>query len=373
MLDDRSPGRTEGGGTGTVSIVAAAAWLFLSFTSPAAGSVVKEAGEVHLSDGTVIEGTVQLTPTSSFLLWILPKGATRVGSGNKKIREFNFDAIRELSFKPFGARRKCFVTFNSGEELEGILRSTVVYVYVKKIDGMRESGVRKFVLKSHLREKQKVKTIRITSPGRRTLAKMPLVLNGLKLGKEDRLMAVTAETLAPVRVTPLERPGRFEVGSTNGEKVFVAARKGDTYLAAWPAEGTRKSDLYEEVEIHLTKIAEYYNERKLLGIMVNRAGTEVTTLLSLRRQVSETAAMASAGQFDDDGAIEHFRLSIWRWKRNPENGEMALVKRGSFCRDRVSPHAETPHAEVSAALWPVVHSSERVTVGSPGNEGRKGR
>lgn len=340
-------------------------------TLSAAEKTVKRQAEVHLSDGTVLEGLAQLTPRNNFYFWIVNDDDKKLTSGRKKVREFNFDVIKEMSFAPFENRRKCTVTFNSGEKLSGILKSTVIYLHVQKPGDAMPTSIKKYALKSQLREKQLVKRIRMIGKGREYQAKMPLVLNSARLGPVDELFAITAKTLAPVPVKPTDRPGHYEVDSTLGEDVFIAARIGDTYVAGWPAEGGERNDLFKEVEIHLMKIAEYYNERKLLGIIVNDTGTLVQSLISLRRQVSENAAEASGGQFDKDGAIEHFRLSVWKWRRDPENGEMALFKRGSFCRVRVSPHAETPPADIAAELWPVVNEGKRFVVGNAEENGKE--
>ncbi len=317
-----------------------------------------------LDDGTVHEGMIQLTPTNLFYMWILPEGATSVGAGRKKVREFNFDVVREMEFKSIGSRRKVIVTFNDGQKLEGVLKSTVIYVHVEKTNGQRAAGVKRFLIKSQTREQQLVSRIRITSPGRQVASRMPLVIPRLELCAEDEVLALTAETLAPVAVKPLDQPGHYEVENTMGEEVFLAARIGDTYVAGWPEEGAQRNDLFREVEVHLKKLKDWYNERKLLAITVDETGSVVHCLVSLRRQCPENAAFASGGNYDADGAIEHFRLSVWKWKRNPENGEMALSKRGSFCRDRVSPHAETPWAEISSRLWPVVSEDGKMVVGS---------
>jgi len=377
MVDVKSP-ENRGFRTGITSVCFAVLTFFLVFSSrPAWGqvgaasqarersaTVVRQKGEVLLEDGTVHEGMIQLTPTNLFYMWILPKGATSVGGGRKTVREFNFDIIQQMEFKPIGSRRKVIVTFNDGQKLEGVLKSTVVYVHVEKTNGQRAAGVKKFLIKSQTREQQLVTKIRIKNAGRQVASRMPLVIPGLELGAGGEVLALTAETLAPVPVKPLDRPGHYEVERTMGEKVFLAARIGDTYVAGWPEEGARRNNLFREVEIHLKKIKDWYNERKLLGIMVDETGSVVHCLVSLRRQCPENAAFASGGNYDADGAIEHFRLSIWRWKRNPENGEMALSKRGSFCRDRVSPHAETPWAEISSGLWPVVSGDGKMVVGS---------
>jgi len=335
-----------------------------ALTLPAAEKTVKRQAEVHLSDGTVLKGLVQLTPRNNFYFWIIPDKDKIVTTGRKKVREFNFDVVKEMSFAPFTKRRKCTVTFNSGEKLGGILKSVVVYLHVQKPGDVMPTSIKKYALRSQLRDKQLIKRIRMVGEGRKYQAKTPVVLKNVRIGPLDELFAITAKTLTPVTVTPKDRSGRYEVASTLGEDIFLAARIGDTYVAGWPAEGAERDDLFREVEIHMTKIAEYYNERKLLAITVNDTGTLVTSLVRLRRQVSDNASDASGGQFDKDGAIEHFRLSVWKWRRNPENGEMALVKRGSFCRVRVSPHAETPPASIAAGLWPVVNEGKRFVVGS---------
>jgi len=331
--------------------------------SSADETTVKRQAEVHLSDGTVLEGLVQLTPRNNFYLWVIPDEDKTVTAGRKKVREFNFDVIKEMSFSPFASRRKCTVTFNSGEKIGGVLKSTVIYLHLQKPGDFMPTGVKKYSIKSQLRDKQIVERIRLFGKGREHLAKTPVILNNLRLGPDDELFAITADTLSPVPVTPTDRPGHYEVRSTLGEDIFLAARIGDSYVAGWPAEGTERNDLFREVEAHLMMIAEYYNERKLLGIVVNDTGTLVQSLIRLRRQVSENAAEASGGQFDEDGAIEHFKLSVWKWRRNPESGEMVLFKRGSFCRVRVCPHAETPPADIAAELWPVVNEGKRFVVG----------
>lgn len=333
-------------------------------TLSAAERTLKQRAEVHLSDGTVLKGLVQLTPRSNFYFWIISDDDKKLTGGRKKVREFNFDVIREMSFTRLSRHRKCTVTFGSGEKLSGILKSVVIYLHVQKPGDVMPTSIKKYALRSQMREKQVVKRVRMIGKGREYLAKTPLVLNNARLGPLDELFAITAKTLSPVTVTPTDRPGHYEVNSTLGEDVFIAARIGDTYVAGWPAQGAKRNDLFKEVEIHITKIAEYYNERKLLGIIVNDTGTLVQSLISLRRQVSENASDASGGQFDKEGAIEHFRLSVWKWRRNPENGEMALFKRGSFCRVRVSPHAETPPAKTAAGLWPVVNEGKRFVVGT---------
>ena len=328
----------------------------------AAEKTVKRQAEVHLSDGTVLRGLVQLTPTNNFYFWIIPDKDKRVTAGRKKVREFNFDVVKEMSFTPFTTRRKCTVTFNSGQKIGGILKSTVIYLHVQKPGDTMPTSVKKYAIKSQLRDKQVVKRIRMVGKGREYLARTPLVFDNVPSGAFDELFAISAETLAPVPVTPTDRPGHYEVNSTLGEDIFLAARVGDTYLAGWPVEGADRTDLFKEVEIHVMKIAEYYNERKLLGITVNDTGTVVQSLIRLRRQVSENASDASGGQFDKDGAIEHFKLSVWKWRRDPETGAMALFKRGSFCRVRVSPHAETPPANIAAQLWPVVNEGKKFVV-----------
>ena len=324
---------------------------------------VRQRAEVYLKDGTVLKGTVELTVRNNFYFWVLPEGAKGVG-GRLPIREFNFDVISEMTFKKLSERRKCDVVFNDGTKLTGIFKSVVVYLRSKDPDDrFAPDKITKLLIKSQMREEQKVKRIVILDEGRKVHTKIKVKIKNFNLGKIDQVYAITANTLKKLEVEPLPN-GTYEVKGSLGEEIKLAVRVGDTYLTYLPPEAMERTDLFKEVEAYCMKIADYQNERELLGIIPNETGSVIQAVMKLRRQVPASAPIVSGGAYDKQGAYEYALLSIWTWRRHPKNGEMALIQRGSFFRDRVPPHSETPPMIITEQLKTLSNDGEQIVIGS---------
>jgi hypothetical protein len=383
-------------------LTALAAALLLPATAHAqAGTAPRRLAAVHLSDGEVLTGHVLLTPGVKFSLTALPQP----GKEFSQTRTFNVDLVKEMSFypwtrsafspermavpfkwgvedrtkkiitgKPYPIRElACSVKFTNGQELTGVLATVALYVESADEVSDEPGPTRKFLLKSKqsgkpgqtLSDLVYVTRIRMLDEGTRVAAKLDVELLAFKLGPKDVLSAITRESLEAVPTKPAARYGHYEVGSTFGENIFLAARKGDRYVVGWPEEGTRPTKLFRGVEKNTRELRDYFTDRKLLGILPNENKTQVLALVSLRRRVPPNAYKGDcAPEFDEKGnPMEFFRVSVWLWKRDPESGKMILAKRGSFFRVRVDVKAPTPAVEVTQDLWPVVLEGERVTVG----------
>ncbi|MGD0092491.1 MAG: hypothetical protein ABSE73_21460 [Planctomycetota bacterium] len=375
----------------------------------AGGRAPRRFGTVHPSDVQILQGTVLLTPGTQFAL-------TQIVLGKKEkadvpftqLRSFNVDIVKEMAFSPFTRNEEleaermmqpykwdrqdrdkriadgipypvrelvCVVKFTSGEEITGIINSTVLYVELREKVQDMPSGTKRFILKSKqtgdpgqkLEDLVYVSRIRMLDEGREIPAKTCLELAS-KLGPDDIISVMTSDSLEAVPIKPGDKPGRYEVSATLGESVLVGAKKGEKYVAGWPTEGTQKTPLFEEVEKKVMTFRDYYNERKMLGVMSNEDGTRILCLVSLRRRVPANADPTS-GEFDADGKkMEFFRLSIWQWKRDVNTKEMLLQRRGSFFRVRVDAEKPTPPAEVAPELWPVVNKNGVLAVGKAAQE-----
>ncbi len=389
--------------TGMPWILVAA--VLCCFPGSVLGQAPRREASVVLSDGTVFQGTVLLTPGNDFRLVALDgeveSYTTAVGTTYRKVRTFNVDVISEITFRPhresyerhftfadretgggktshgepYPVRRPlCTVRFNSGEMMTGILNSTVLYLQERDPDTGMLVGNRKFLLRSKqsgepgddLSDLVYVQRIKMHDEGKQFQRSLGVELASLDPGSVSELMAITQDTLTKVPVEVDENGNTITVSSTFGENVFLAARIGDRYVAGWPEEGTRRTELFESVEEQVMKIQDYYNERKLLGILPLDGGRRVLTLVSLRRRAALSGPMYAPGQFelDHDGELmEFFRLSVWLWHRDPRTGTMARVDRGSFCRVRVAHEVETPPAGISPDLWPVVMTDGKLHVG----------
>jgi len=377
----------------------AAMLVFVPGVLLARGMAPRRQASVLFSDGTVVEGTILLTPGRDFRLVAIPE---EQGTKFGKISTFNLDVVREIIFRPYrefykrhfkfvgGAKThfgkpypirepKCTVVFNSGEKRSGILHTTVIYLKEKDPDTGMIARNRKIFLKSkqkgepgdRLSDVVYVKRIKMLDEGEKIEKSLEMEFLSLDPESLDELKAITRETLTSVPVTAGEG-GNMKVSSTLGENVFLATRIGDRYVAGWPEEGTKRTELFKAVEEKFLKAVDYYNERKLLGILPFDNGRRVLTLSSLRRQAPDYAYRGMGPGFFEIGpdgkVMEFFRLSVWLWNRDPETGEMVLVDRGSFYREQVAPEGETPPAGVSADLWPVVKKDGKLLIGKEKKE-----
>jgi len=361
---------------------------------------------VVLSDGTVFRGTVLLTPGNDFRLVVLDRGA---GAKYHKVRNFNVDVISDMTFEPYresyerhftfsdratgGGKTlqgepypvrtpQCTVRFNSGETRTGILNSTVIYLEEKDPESGLVVRNRKFFLRSKqsgepgddLSDLVYVQRIKMLDEGQQFQERLDVEFASFDPGSVSELMAITQDTLTSVPVEVDEKEKTITVSSTFGENVFLAARIGGRYVAGWPEEGAQRTELFEQLEEQLMKKEDYYNERKMLGILPLDGGRRVLTLVSLRRRAAKSGPRYAPGQFevDPDGELmEFFRLSVWLWHRDPETGTIALVDRGSFCRVRVDHAAETPAAGICRDLWPVTKAEGKLRIGNKNKEEAK--
>jgi len=356
----------------------------------------KRQASILLSDGKVLEGTILLTPGRDFRLVGIPQ---ETGTKFGKVRSFNVNIVREMTFSPYREfyrkhfrfergtatkiyegepypirEPKCTVVFNSGEKRTGILHSTVIYLKEKDPDTGITLRNRKFILRSKQKGKPGDKLgdmvyitrIRMLDEGQKIARSLDIKLLSLDSDKAGDLKAITRETLTSVPVKAGRGDGKMKVFSTFGENVFLAARIGDKYVAGWPEEGTKRTKLFESVEKEFLKLVDYYNERKLLGVIASNNGRRILTLARLRRQAPDGAYRGMPGFFEIDGngeLMEFFRLSVWKWNRDPETGNMVLIDRGSFFRFRIDAEAKTPEAGVCPDLWPIVKKDGKLLVG----------
>ena len=388
-------------GAEVLPLMAAALVLLPGWLAGAEGMAPRREGTVILTDGTALSGTVLLTPGSNFSMTLLNPGENvAANKGFNQIRKFNVDVVKEMTFTPYKetydrhfvfeneasdkkifagepyplSELQCTVVFNNGEEFTGVLTSIVVYLKEKDPDtGMiikNSKHTLAFKARGEPGEKHSdliyVKRIRMLDEGTQIEKSLGVELLAIDPGSVSDLKAVTQKSLTTVPVKAGAGNKQIEVQSTLGENIFLAARIGDRYVAGWPAEGAKPTELFKSIETEMQKKEDYYNERKLLGILPSADGRQVLSLLSLRRRVPADSATYRGGrfEFDTDGKkMEFFRLSIWRWSRDPETGSIALADRVSFYRMRIDEKADTPPAGICPDLWPIVKADGKILVG----------
>jgi hypothetical protein len=382
----------------------------------AADTAAKRHALVYMSDGTQYEGIVQLTPGLDFRMTKMPGDETTTTVDVENIRAktkvftFNFNVVKEMTFSPnseeylkkykilnisnkdagiekvrFGApypvlKPKCTVLFNSGEAAIGIVNTRVVYLKVIEPDTGFVTGTKKFVVRSKysgepgqsLDDLVHVKRIKMLDEGDQFARNMEVDFRSFKFDSASEVQAMTQGTLSKVVVRKDAGDGKIRVHSTLGENVFLAAQVNGKWVAGWPAEGTKRTDLFKSVETEVLKVQDYYTEKKMLGLISEDRDRKITVLVRLRRDIPDPEfalawAKGVGGGFEMDGngeLMEFYRLSIWRFVRNNETGKMTLIDRGTFCRTRIKLEEDTPEMGIAPGLWPVVMKDGKIIVGN---------
>ena len=383
----------------------------------ACGTTEKRQAAVYFSDGKVLTGRISLTGGRNFKLNIPGGGSiktTDMVTGADvpygKVRRFGFEGVREIRFlvekeemrRPWKFIEKtkydeetakadytpaakayhgdeypvrylgATVLFNSGETLLGHLYTAVVYLKTK-------DRTHKLVLRSKQRGEQKttlddlvyVRRIKMLDEGKDIAAKITVKFANLHLGPDDALQAVTRETLIPIPTRAGDEEDTFVVESAFGEEFYLAARKDGGYLVGWP--GQQDQELWDLADDHLQRQRDFYNEKKLLGVLMSENGKELLTLVNLRRRVAPTHFGKVGGEWDKElgTVVEPWRLSIWRWKYDAKNKELALVARGTFFRVIFLPEDPTPQVTVCEELWHMRQDKDIVIVGKEPAEPRQ--
>jgi len=260
--------------------------------------------------------------------------------------------------KPFPVRElQAVVTFNSGETLRGSLDRTAVYIYPEG-----SFTAKKFVVRSKEKGEEgesfddlvHVKSIRFLEDGRSFPASHRIQFNAVKPDQPALVWAIARNTLTrldPSAANSAEHA--FDVSGVYGEGLFVAVEHEGTYTVGWKNRADEK--LWKTAKRHLNEMRDYYNERKLLGVYRVPDSHDVLTLVRLRRHVPETSVREhQPGRFglSKDSSLEFYRIGIWRWRQNPQTGEMILVNRGSFFRKELPERGmDTPAVETTPQLW----------------------
>ncbi|MBA3686410.1 MAG: hypothetical protein H0W72_14390 [Planctomycetes bacterium] len=299
---------------------------------------------VQFSDGQAIVGAVTLAPGQSLRLH---DGATLRDLPTERVVAIEFapdteameqgfrfpepgQARKERIGEPYPVRKLAATArMTDGTTVRGTLNTAVVYV---------ASGdeLRKVVLAS----KQQGK------PGE-TLASLvyPVRLAfGAAGGIAGRRLTVAAPR--PFEVVVLQRGSLarseaavagegFVLPAALDLPCFLAARDQTGLVAGWPAE--EDAPLRERLAKALSEdVQDYMDDRRLLGVWRPPGEDQAYTLLLLAR----------AGSSTFDGP-KPWRLEVWRWRLDPEDGRVMLAARGYSFRGT----GELPTVRIDPAWW----------------------
>jgi hypothetical protein len=285
---------------------------------------------------------------------------------NEETAEADYSpAAKEYSGQPYPLRYlAATVIFNSDESLQGHLYTATVYLKTKE-------KTNRVVLRSKQRGGQGttldelvyVRRIKLLDEGKNIAAKVTVKFSDMRFGPKDAVQAVTKESLTPIPTKMTESDDTCVVESAFGEEFYLAVRQDGKYIVGWPKGQDKK--LFAIAHDHIQRQRDFYNDKKLLGVLQIKDGKEVLTLVNLRRKVAPTHFGEIGGEWDRElgTVVEPWRLSIWRWKYDRVNQELILSSRGTFFRIILLPENPTPEVVISEKLWQLQQKDNTVIVG----------
>jgi hypothetical protein len=343
------------------------AFLVLAFAGVAWAEEPRD-GRIEFSDGHAVDGKISLTPG----------GELKIQAGSQ-IRVLDLARVRELRlapekeemdrswrFKEAGQTAKEFsgepypvrylqttVLLAGGESLTGHLYSTVLYV---------ESGesVQKVLLLAKQRgnEGQTLKSLvyptRVSFNGATVAdsATATLRLKWQGLGPTSEIAALTRGALVPLTPTPAGPAGEFKMNSPSGREFFLAIRTGAKIVAGWPAE--KDETTLAQVQRALVNSEDFFDERRVLGVVRDKAAGEIYSLMLAVRKGQTTL---------EETRSQPWRLEIYRWKTEEGSDRLMLAGQAYLFRGIGAKNEAVPAVELSGKLWLMRHEGEIWTVG----------
>jgi hypothetical protein len=313
-------------------------------------------GRVEFSNGSVAEGKISLTPG----------GSLKIEAG-PQIRVLELDRVREIRvspekeemdrdwrFKEAGQTAKEFfgepypvryleatVVLAGGETLTGHLYSTVLYV-----EGAETAQKVVLLSKQRGEEGQTLQSMvyptRISfggSTGAET-ATVTLRLKWPGLGAGFEIAALTRGALVRLAATASGPAGEFKMPSPLGREFFLAIRSGGKVVVGWPAEKDEKTQA--QVQNALTNTEDFFDERRVLGVVRDPAAGEIYSLILAARKGKTTLAQSRS---------QPWRLEIYRWKTEEGGDRLMLAGQGWLFRGIDAKDEAPPAVELSDKLW----------------------
>ena len=321
-----------------------------------AGEEEPRAGRIEFSDGSLLEGKISLTPGGELkiqsgaqvrVLDLSQVREIRVSPEKEEMeRNWRFkeagQTAKEYSGEPFPVRSlRTSVVLGNGESITGHLYSTVLYV---------ESGekTQKVLLlaKQHGSEGQSLKSlvypaaISFAGAAAPESATVTLRLPSEGWGLRREVAVLTRSDLVRVAAKPAGHANEFNIASPLRKGFFVAIKSEGKIAVGWPEEKDAKT--MAQVQSALADSEDFFDERRLLGVLREPAAEEIYSLLLAARKGKTTL---------EESRSQPWRLEIYRWKTEEGSDRLMLAGQGYLFRGIGAKNEAVPAVELSGKLW----------------------
>ena len=313
-------------------------------------------GVIEFSDGKSLEGNITLTPGKQLQLL---DGAQQRGLGLERVREIRIapeeetmerawrfleagKPAKEFTGPPYPVRHvKATVVLADGATVRGHLFTTVLY-----IEGREET--RKVILYAKQRgaEGQTLAQLSYPSLVRFTDAVAPgearvrVTLRLPGLGHATELMGLTLGSLVSLAAHPTGQPAEYDMTAPLGEPVLLGCQTGHEIIMGWSNAAPAK--VVARIKEGVNDAEDFFDGKELLGVYDDEPAGNVYSLMLLSRRGATTLG---------GDKTQPWRVSVWRWKYDPETNQLMLAGRGDLFRGILGRGDALPTVRTSEKLW----------------------
>jgi hypothetical protein len=324
-------------------------------------------GVIQFSDGNTIEGNITLTPGKQFQFL---DGKGQKAFGLERLREIRFvpeeetmerkwrfpdagQARKEFTGQPYPIRHlRATVVLADNTPIQGHLFTTVLYV-----EGATET--RKVILFAKQRGEEGTTLQALVYPAlirfndETTNATALLHVTAQRAGAPARgeLNGVAIGSLVRLDGRHGSEPGGFELPAPLGEELLLGLRDGNNIVMGWPKGGDEK--IVTRVREGLKDAQDFFDERQLIGVYYDEPAGNIYSLLLLVRRGNTTLG---------GDKTQPWRVSVWRWKYDPETNQLMLAGRCDVFRDIIARDGQLPTVRPSEKLWQPKIENKTITV-----------
>ena len=313
-------------------------------------------GVIEFSDGKSLEGNITLTPGKQIQFL---DGSQQRAFGLDKVREIRFapeeetmerawrfpeagKSQKEFTGQPYPIRHvKATVVLSDGGTIAGHLFTTVLYVEGKET-------TRKVVLYAKQRgepgqtlgQLSYPSLIRFTDDAGPAVARLRVTMRLAGIGAQTDLLGLTLGSLVRLDGHPAGKPAEYDLAAPLGEELLLGCQTGNDILIGWPKTAAAK--IVARIKEGITDAEDFFDGKELLGVWYDEPAGNVYSLMLLSRRGATTLG---------GDKTQPWRISIWRWKYDPETNQLMLAGRGDLFRGILGRGDALPTVRTSEKLW----------------------
>jgi hypothetical protein len=318
------------------------------------------AGVVEWSDGHKQTGAISLTAGKDLRIF---SGDKQVSLTLDEVKEIRFTAEKEQMWEGFYFPNagqatqvktgevypiryiKAEIFLGNGQVLAGHLATTVFYIE-------NDDGAQKVVVLAKQSGTNGKKMAELLYPtairfdaGAASSGSAVIDLTAAALPGAQPPVILTQPDLTALSAQQTAGKPIWTVPTNDPTKIFLSVEAADGIHVAWP-EGEVDADRHTAVDTGLRDMRDFYDTRTSLGSFAGADGTDIFSLVMMKRLANAYNGDGSAFPSDQTP----WSLVILHWKYDPDTKKATLLHRAMLAIGRITPTAPEPKVIRDTAL-----------------------